>query len=205
MFFTRKPGTYGGRFRRATEYYEAGVKFRSWHAEDDTAGLRRPLLDVKFTNGVLWMALQHVDEKTDYILRNVLAYEQRYATDGAGYYVTAYVTFMSQLLGEPEDVALLSRRGIMGHLLGTNAEVCKLFQGLVQGLAFRPDDGHYLNSVGVSLQNHCRHRRHQWRAWGRRHHFGNPWLVAAWVFGATTVFCTILQAVFAVLSYFKGR
>ncbi|RCV39163.1 hypothetical protein SETIT_8G201300v2 [Setaria italica] len=197
----KEPGTYGGRFRRATEYYEAGVKFRPWNADD--TGSQRPSLDVKFSNGVLRMALQKVDEKTDYILRNVLAYEQRYAT-GDDCYVTAYVFFMSQLLGEPEDVALLARRGIMGHLLGSDAEVCALFRGLTNGPAFDPDGDHYLNWVGVALRSHCRHRRHQWRAWGRRHHFGNPWLVAAWVFGATTVLCTILQTVFTVLSYVNG-
>ena len=73
---------------------------------------RRPLLDVTFSDGVLRMAQLRVDERTNYILRNVLVYEQRYddaATSGATSYVTAYVVFMSQLLGGPEDVALLSR------------------------------------------------------------------------------------------------
>ncbi|CAL4983172.1 unnamed protein product [Urochloa decumbens] len=198
----KKPVTYGGRFRRATEYYDAGVKFRPWDADD--RGSQRPLLDIKFSSGILRMAFQKVDEKTDYILRNVLAYEQRYHDETTtGGHVTAYVMFMSQLLAEPEDVALLARRGIMGHLLGSDAEVCALFRGLADGLAFDPDGGHYLNSVGVALRSHCRQRRHRWRAWGRRHHFGNPWLVAAWVFGATTVLCTILQTLFTVLSYFK--
>ncbi|TVU33855.1 hypothetical protein EJB05_15668, partial [Eragrostis curvula] len=64
-----------GRFRRATEYYEAGVRFRGWSADD---GSKRPLLDVMFLDGMLRMALQIIDEKTGYILRNVLAYEQKY-------------------------------------------------------------------------------------------------------------------------------
>ncbi|KAJ1287645.1 hypothetical protein BS78_02G026700 [Paspalum vaginatum] len=202
-----------GRFRRATEYYEAGVKFRLWSEEDAAAGggggsrsRRRPMLDVRSSakGGVVSMALQSIDGTTGYILANVLAYEQKYyltATSAGSSYVTAYVVFMSQLLGGAEDVALLASRGVMEHQLGTDAEVCALFRGLADGLFFDPDGEHYLGPVGAALKVHCSHRRNRWRAWIMRHRFGNPWLGAAWVFGASAVLCTIIQTVFAVLSY----
>lgn len=125
------------------------MRFRRWDADD---GSRLPLLDVKFVDGVLRMALQTVNEKTGYILRNVLAYEQKYyrtATSASSSYVTTYVKFMSQLLSSPEDVALLSRRGVIKHLLGNDDDVCALFRGLADGLVFDPDAGHYLNPVGL--------------------------------------------------------
>lgn len=219
--YLNNTGTYG-RFRRATEYYEAGVKFRRWCAAPEAEGgagssspeqrRRRPMLDVAFTgtDGVLSLALQVIDEKTGYILRNVLAYEQKYYWEathgGAGTsYVTAYVVFLSQLLGTADDVALLSRRGVLEHLLGDDAEVCALFRGLADGLAFDPGSNHYLKPVGLALQAHCRCRRYRWRAWIVRHRFGNPWLVAAWLFGAFAVLCTIVQTVFAVLSYLQHQ
>uniref|UniRef100_A0ACD6AFB4 Uncharacterized protein n=1 Tax=Avena sativa TaxID=4498 RepID=A0ACD6AFB4_AVESA len=190
-----------GRFRRATEYYEAGVKFRRLCNENGSA---RPLLDVTFCSGVLKMAHHKVDEKTNYILRNVLAYEQRYlrtVMSGATGYVTAYVVFMSQLLGGPEDVALLSRRGVIEHHLGNDAQVCALFRGLAQGLVFDPSSNHYLNLVGTKLRSHSRSRINRWRAWVVRHRFGNPWLAAAWFFGAMAVLGTIVQTVVALLQY----
>uniref|UniRef100_A0ACD5ZFN1 Uncharacterized protein n=1 Tax=Avena sativa TaxID=4498 RepID=A0ACD5ZFN1_AVESA len=190
-----------GRFRRATEYYEAGVKFRRLCNEDGSA---RPLLDVTFSNGVLRMAHHKVDEKTNYILRNVLAYEQRYFTaamSGATGYVTAYVVFMSQLLGGPEDVALLSRRGVIEHHLGNDAQVCALFRGLAEGLVFDPSSKHYLNLVGANLWSHSRSRLNRWRAWVVRHRFGNPWLAAAWFFGAMAVLGTVVQTVVTLLQY----
>ncbi|WVZ61772.1 hypothetical protein U9M48_011592 [Paspalum notatum var. saurae] len=201
-----------GRFRRATEYYDAGVKFRLWSAEEESAAggggsrSRRPMLDVRSSarGGVLSMALQSIDGTTGYILANVLAFEQKYyltATSACSSYVTAYVVFMSQLLGGAEDVALLASRGVMEHQLGTDAEVCALFRGLADGLFFDPDGEHYLSPVGAALKVHCSHRRNRWRAWIVRHRFGNPWLGAAWVFGASAVLCTIIQTVFAVLSY----
>ncbi|KAM3206225.1 hypothetical protein ACQJBY_061724 [Aegilops geniculata] len=196
-----------GRFRRATEYYEAGVKFRPLYAGADKSA-RCPLLDVTFSNGVLRMAHHKVDERTNYILRNVLVYEQRYhdtATSGATGYVTAYVVFMSQLLGGPEDVALLSRRRVIEHHLGNDAEVCAMFRGLAQGLVFDPSSKHYLNMVGVNLHAHYRSRLNRWCAWVRRYRFGNPWLAVAWVFGAMAVLGTIIQTVIALLTYVYRR
>ncbi|TVU33883.1 hypothetical protein EJB05_15696, partial [Eragrostis curvula] len=196
-----------GRFRRATEYYEAGVKFRLWSSDEGSASAQRPFLDVAFSDGVLRMSLQIIDEKTGYILRNVLAYEQKYyqtVTSPGECYVTAYVVFMSQILSGPEDVALLARRGIMKHHLGNDEEVCTLFRGLTSGLIFDPDREHYLKTLGVALQGHCRSRLHRWRAWIVRHRFSNPWLVAAWVFGAAAVLGTIVQTVYAVLSYYHA-
>ncbi|EMS62179.1 hypothetical protein TRIUR3_07052 [Triticum urartu] len=188
-----------GRFRRAIEYHEAGVKFRRLNSEADGSS-RRPLLDVTFSDGVLRMAQQKVDERTNYILRNVLVYEQRYH-DTASSYVTAYVMFMSQLLGGPEDVALLSRRGVIEHHLGDDAEVCALFRGLAQGLVFDPSGGHNLSTVGVRLRSHHRSRLNRWRAWVMRHRFGNPWLAVAWVFGSMAVLGTIVQTVITLLPY----
>lgn len=166
------------------------------------------MLDVAFSNGVLSIALQVIDEKTVYVLRNVLAYEQKYylkATSADTSYATAYVVFMSQLLSSPEDVALLSRRGVVEHLLGDDGEVCALFRGLADGLSFDPSSEHYLSPVALALQAHCRRRRHRWRAWIVRHRFSNPWLVVAWFFGASAVLGSIIQAVFAVLSYVRDK
>ncbi|VAH70665.1 UPF0481 protein At3g47200-like [Triticum dicoccoides] len=188
-------GDYGGRFRRATEYYEAGVKFRRLHNE------QAPLLDVSFLNGVLRMARHRFDENTNYILRNVLAYEQSYIRTATSGYVTAYVVFMSQLLGSPEDVALLSRRGVIEHHLGNDAEVCDLFRRLAEGLVFDPSSEHYLNAVGVKLGEHCRSRLNRWGAWVLRHRLANPWLAVAWLFGAMAVLGTIIQTIIAVLEY----
>jgi hypothetical protein len=179
------------------------VSFRRWNRTEGSG--RRPLLDMKFSDGVLWMALQIVDDKTVYILRNVLAYEQKYyraATTPDSSYVTAYVVFMSQLLSCPEDVAVLSRHQVMEHLLGSDGDVCALFRGLADGLVFDPDAKHYLNPVGVALHGYCQSRLPRWRAWIVRHRFSNPWLVAAWVFGASAVLGTILQTIYAVLAYY---
>ncbi|KAM0905882.1 hypothetical protein ACQ4PT_017103 [Festuca glaucescens] len=196
-----------GRFRRATEYHEAGVRFRRLCGEEDGSE-QCPLLNVTFSNGALRMARHRIDETTNYVLLNVLVYEQRYleaATSGDAGYVAAYVVFMSQLLGGPEDVALLSRRGVIEHHLGDDAEVCALFRGLAQGLVFDPSGDHYLRTVGVKLQAYYRSRVNRWGAWVIRHRLGNPWLAAAWLFGAMAVLGTILQTVVALLQYLDSQ
>ncbi|EEE57955.1 hypothetical protein OsJ_08685 [Oryza sativa Japonica Group] len=188
------------RFRTATEYSESGVRFRV--RSDSEPAPRFGLLDVDFSWGVVTMSRHVIDEKMSCVFRNVLAFEQ---DSGAGVerdaYVTAYVVFMSQLLGSAGDVAVLSRSGVMEHSLGNDGDACALFRGLARGLAFDTDGDHYLRGVGLELNRHHGRRLNRWLAWVARRHFDNPWLILAWLAAAVLLLCTLVQTVFAVMSY----
>nr|CAD1834752.1 unnamed protein product [Ananas comosus var. bracteatus] len=114
-------------WHRAMQYREAGVEFRV----KDSSSTPHSLLDVTFSNGTMEIPHLSIDAKTESIFSNLIMFEVGYPS--AGNYINAYVTFMSQLLCDADDVKLLAREKIV-HILGPQEEVVNIFNRL-NGLA----------------------------------------------------------------------
>ncbi|CAD6265579.1 unnamed protein product [Miscanthus lutarioriparius] len=190
-----------GRWRSATEYYCAGVGFRSRPLVGKGA---RSILDVKLDGrgGTLEIPRLKIDAETSRLLRNLMALEQSNPAE-AGSHVTAYCVFLSQLAGTVRDVELLSRRGIIAHGLGSHDEVAACLADLCKGVAFGGDDpgGNYLRATWQGLEESFRSRPRRWAAWLMLRYFRNPWLAVGLAAAAVGLVCTVVQAVYAVLSY----
>uniref|UniRef100_K3YKV9 Uncharacterized protein n=1 Tax=Setaria italica TaxID=4555 RepID=K3YKV9_SETIT len=117
----------------------------------------------------------------------------------AGSHVTAYCVLVSQLACTPRDVEVLSRRGVIVHGLGSHGEVAELFAGLCNGVAFGADDpcGNYLHATWQAMEGRFWSRPRRWAAWLMLRYFTNPWL-------AVGLLCTVVLAVYSVLSYTQG-
>jgi hypothetical protein len=190
-----------GRWRSATEYYCAGVGFRSRPLVGKGA---RSILDVKLDGrgGTLEIPRLKIDAETSRLLRNLMALEQSNPAV-AGSHVTAYCVFLSQLAGTARDVELLSRRGIIAHGLGSHDEVAACLADLCKGVAFGGDDpgGNYLRATWQGLEESFRSRPRRWAAWLMLRYFRNPWLAVGLAAAAVGLVCTVVQAVYAVLAY----
>jgi hypothetical protein len=91
------------RWHQAVHYHETGIqlKKRKYNIHD-----RHSLLDIKFDNGVLEVPCFLIDENTESLFKNLIAFEQmdsQYEN-----YITAYVAFMSELVSTSEDATLLT-------------------------------------------------------------------------------------------------
>ncbi|KAF0892039.1 hypothetical protein E2562_012510 [Oryza meyeriana var. granulata] len=192
-----------GRWRTATECYFAGVKFKR-RALSTNGGGARSILDVKVSRGggTLQVPRLNIDAETWRLLRNLMALEQSNPS-GAGSHVTAYCVFMSQLACTARDVELLSRRGVIVHGLGNHGEVADLFANLCKGAVFDFDDAYqnYLRPACQTLERRFRSRPRRWMAWLKQKYFINPWLAAGLAAAAIGLVCTVIQAVYSVLSY----
>ncbi|KAL6848489.1 hypothetical protein ACP4OV_021783 [Aristida adscensionis] len=191
------------RLRRATEYRESGIhlKPRTTTTTKTTATQQQlvSVLDISFSRGELRIPRLVVDERTGRLLRNVVAYEQE-SFDSWGGHVTAYVLFMSQLMGRAEDVALLSEKGVVVHQLGSDEEVADVFRGAAKGVVFDFGDDYHLKDVTAALEEHRRDRRNRWAALLRHTYFSNPWLIL----GATVAMVAfVLSVTQAALNYFR--
>uniref|UniRef100_A0A0E0KVY5 Uncharacterized protein n=1 Tax=Oryza punctata TaxID=4537 RepID=A0A0E0KVY5_ORYPU len=85
------------RWRRAVQYHEALTLDGRVYDQQN----RHSLLDVEFSNGVIEIPCLPIDENTEALFKNLIALEQtdpRYGND-----LTAYVSFMSQLVTTPDD------------------------------------------------------------------------------------------------------
>ncbi|KAJ1268175.1 hypothetical protein BS78_07G116700 [Paspalum vaginatum] len=191
-----------GRWRSATEYLCAGVGFRSRPLGVNKEA--RSILDVKLDSrgGTLEIPRLKIDAETPRLLRNLMELEQRNPV-AAGSHVTAYCVFVSQLACTPRDVELLSRRGVIAHGLGSHAEVADCLADLCKGVAFGGDDPseNYLRATWQGLEDRFRSRPRRWAAWLMLTYFSNPWLAVGLAAAAVGLVCTVVQAVYSVLSY----
>ncbi|CAL5002648.1 unnamed protein product [Urochloa decumbens] len=191
-----------GRWRTATEYYFVGVTFKRRSLDAGGKVVVRSILDVNLDSGTLEIPALIIDAETWRLLHNLMALEQRNPA-AAGSHVTAYCVFMSQLACTAADVDLLSSKGIIAHGLGNNGEVAHRFADLCKGIMFTLDDprGNYLRGMCWALEERFQSRFRRWTAWLVRKYFDNPWLFIGLVAAAVGLACTVVQAVYAVLSY----
>ncbi|CAO2206549.1 unnamed protein product [Urochloa humidicola] len=189
------------RWRSATYYYAAGVRFAKRELDGEEA---RSILDVDLRGDTLRVPYLMVDAKMTTILRNMVALEQH--NPGKGDHVAAYCFFLSQLASTEEDVKLLSNKGIIEHCLSNDSTVADEFAGLCIGVQLNlsnPDS--YLRWIQEDLEKLSKSPWRKSMAW-LRHSKCNNVLMALAVLGAVILFlCTVEQSVFAALGYAKGR
>ncbi|KAJ1261299.1 hypothetical protein BS78_09G018100 [Paspalum vaginatum] len=157
------------------------------------------LLDVTFHDGVLEIPCLSVDDRTCFLFSNMVALEQTNPQFGNS--ITAYAFFMSQLISRPDDVTLLSQRGIIEHLLHSDKVVSALFTRLTKGVVFYFMGDFYLKSACWKMEMYYQSRINRWVAWLRHNHLSNPWLGLALLAGLLVLFCTIAQTVLTVIAY----
>lgn len=121
--------------RSAMELNEAGIRFKR-----SKSGILR---DIGFRHGVLLLPTIVVDDSTEYMFLNLMAFERLHV--GAGNEVTAYVFFMDNIIDSAKDVSLLHAKGIIQNALGSDKAVAKMFNSLSKDVVLDPDGG--LNAV----------------------------------------------------------
>ncbi|KAK3014887.1 hypothetical protein RJ639_008459 [Escallonia herrerae] len=164
----------------ATELATAGVNFKPREAED---------LDTRFAVTPLC-----VDDSTEPLLRNLIAFEQCYSRIQR--YVTSYAFLMYTLIEVEADVELLEKAGVIQESLGARESTLKLFKDLCKEvvladfsfLAQWKEVHNYCNSY--SHTNLARVRRNC--AALRKYYFSNRWAVIS-VIAAFTLFTLQLE------------
>ncbi|KAF0889955.1 hypothetical protein E2562_034411 [Oryza meyeriana var. granulata] len=178
--------------RSAEELYEAGIRLR----RSPTSSL----LDIRFHRGVLHLPVIAVDDTTEYILLNLMAFERLHA--GAGNDVTAYVFFMDNMIDSARDVALLTARRIIYNTVGSDKAVARLFNGLSRDVVLEPQSA--LDDVHREVNAYCRRRWHRWRANLVHTYFRSPWSFLSLAAAVFLLVMTVMQTVYTVLPFYKG-
>ncbi|KAG7995597.1 hypothetical protein I3843_01G118100 [Carya illinoinensis] len=175
----------------ATELRGAGVKFKVAEAGK--------FFDIKFNKGQMEIPPLVVEDNTETLLRNLIAYEQ-YSQNIHTRYVTEYLNIMDFLINTPKDVELLRRAGIIENLLGDDEVVSNMFNKLGDNVNLNGLDFCYAD-IFAKVNKHCAKRRNVWMAKLRRDYFNSPW---AWLSVLAAILLLLLaftQTIFSILSY----
>ncbi|CAL9083534.1 unnamed protein product [Musa textilis] len=177
----------------ATELMEGGVHFRK--KEEATN-----FLDITFQNGEMEIPLLQVDDDTNTLFRNLIAFEQ--CSKNVSLHVTAYATLMDCIINTAADVALLQQRRIILSGLGDGKEVADLFNKLCKEVTLDYEKS-YVSGIYKDVNKHYDTKCNQWRARLTHDYFSNPWAVISVFAAILLLVLTITQTIFSILSYVR--
>ncbi|XP_034691205.1 UPF0481 protein At3g47200-like [Vitis riparia] len=176
--------------RSATELDEAGIRMKKSRTQS--------LKDISFKGGVLKLPVIVVDDTTESMFLNLIAFERLHV--GAGNEVTSFIFFMDNIIDNAKDVSLLHSRGIIQSALGSDKAVAKLFNSLSKDITLDPDGPLY--GVHKRVNDYCRKSWNEWRANLIHTYFRNPWAILSLIAAAFLFALTIAQTVFTIYPYY---
>ncbi|XP_021827472.1 UPF0481 protein At3g47200-like [Prunus avium] len=174
----------------ATELNEAGIRFK----KSKTGSLK----DISFSRGILRLPVILVDDTTESMFLNLIAFERFHV--GAGNEVTSYTFFMDNIIDNARDVALLHSKGIVQNALGSDKAVANLFNSLSKDITLDPESS--LDAVHKKVYHYCRKPWNEWRANLIHTYFRNPWAVISLVAGVFLFVLTIAQTGYSIIPYY---
>ncbi|KAG9441113.1 hypothetical protein H6P81_016967 [Aristolochia fimbriata] len=177
----------------ARRLQDAGVKFR----KKKTNGFS----NITFHRGVLEIPQLHVDNYTEILLRNLIAWEQCHPN--VGVYFTSYGIFMDFIINTAEDVEILNRYGILEQTLGSEEEVASIFNGLSTNIFYIEDKDDFLPGVCNELNRYCQDKFNLWKANLMNDYFGNPWAIISVIAAIFLLILTSVQTFFSAYAYFR--
>ncbi|KAM3297567.1 hypothetical protein ACQJBY_039463 [Aegilops geniculata] len=179
----------------ANELEEAGVRFR--RRKNATS-----FLDVSFVRGVLEIPQLELNDSSESLFRNLIAFEQTYPDTPCD--VSTYAVFMDRLITSAEDMRILDLHGVLvSHLSSSSRRVAWHFFSDIVGKVHWSADDNYLVGLMNEVNRYRERRWHKWRAALARNYFSNPWVTMS-VFAALLLLSmAMLQTFFTVYAYFK--
>ncbi|XP_059653127.1 UPF0481 protein At3g47200-like [Cornus florida] len=112
--------------KSTTELERVGIKFRK--------AVNTSLFDIRFRKKIMKIPSITVNDETECLFRNLIAYEQ-YHQNFCQNYVTGYATFMNCLIDSAKDVEALRSYGIIENRLADDASVSAMFNKLCSNVA----------------------------------------------------------------------
>lgn len=175
--------------RSAVELHEAGIRFE-----------RRQLSsinDIEFKDGVLSIPVFTVDDNTEYMYLNLMAFERLHGR--AGNDVTSFVCFMDHIIDSAKDINLLHYKGIILNAVGSDEAAAELFNRLTKDVVLDPNSsfGKVHNEVKMYCSNKC--RRH--RANLCHTYFTSPWATLSLMAAIVLLVLTVVQTIYTVLQF----
>ncbi|MBA0668559.1 hypothetical protein Goklo_001455 [Gossypium klotzschianum] len=161
------------------------------------------MFDIMFTKDtkVLKIPTLQVNDWTESLFRNYMAYEQFFPRGKPTYFVD-YVVFMDNLINTGKDVQLLCKSEVIDNWLGDDEAVALMFNKLRDSIYMMSEDFYYADIFG-RVNEHCQRKWNKWKAALKKNYFNTPWSLISFLAALVLLLLTLLQTIFSVLSYVK--
>ncbi|CAN6222714.1 unnamed protein product [Urochloa humidicola] len=176
--------------RSALELYKAGIRSKKSHSTS--------LHDIRFRHGVLSMPALTVDDSTEYMFSNMMAFERLHA--GAGNDVTAYVFFIGSIIKSAKDVAVLSSSGIIQNAAGGDEAVVMLFASISKDMVLEPESA--LEAMHREVNAYCDKPWNKWRANIIHNYFRNPTSVLNFLAAVIALVMIVVQTAYTIVAFY---
>ncbi|KAL4298342.1 hypothetical protein GQ457_12G004820 [Hibiscus cannabinus] len=187
--------------RSATELEDAGINFLGGKVlqDHDQAQGVQSMFDITFTTDTKVLKLKiptkvlktptlRVDDNTERLLRNFMAYEQ-FTQMEEPTYVSDYVVFMDDLINTGKDVQLLCNSGIIDNWLGDDEVVAQMFNKLRDYVCFTED--FYYAETFVRVNKHCQRKWSKYKAILKKDYFNSPWSLCSFLAAVVLLLMTL--------------
>ena len=141
-----------------------------------------------------------VNDRTEDVLRNLLAYEQ---TSKASREFTKYVAIMDSLIDTPEDVAILTKAQVIENHLGSDEKLLKMWNDMCTTVPDGPCEKWDRMIADVLHHYHC-----PWRAMYvefREKYFSRPWLTMSLLAAFLLLIFSLVQTSYTVLGFYQSK
>ncbi|XP_047320062.1 UPF0481 protein At3g47200-like [Impatiens glandulifera] len=179
--------------RSAMKLNEAGIQLKKSKSNS--------LKDITFKRGSLKLPTLVVDDTTESMFLNLIAFERFHV--GAGNEVTSYLSFMDDLIDNANDVSLLQSKGIIQNAIGSDKAVANLFNSLSKDVTL--DQNMNLDQVRYKVHRYCKKSWNEWRANLIQTYFRNPWAILTVIAAILLFSLSILQTIYTVYPYYHPR
>ncbi|XP_031502826.1 uncharacterized protein LOC116265950 [Nymphaea colorata] len=141
-----------------------------------------------------------INRDSDYIFRNMVAYEQRLAEDANHPLqpVSSYLRLLSDLVLTAADARVLTVKGIIVNQLGSLDDIVNFFKDLELGDTYGID---MLSETRTKINQHCEKKWIAKLADLRRTYFRSPWSYCSLAAALILLILTLLQVLYAMLAY----
>ncbi|XVF57831.1 hypothetical protein PTKIN_Ptkin07bG0014200 [Pterospermum kingtungense] len=162
-----------------TRLKEAGVKFVKVAPES--------ILDIKFRDGCLEIPSLLIQETTETILRNLIAYEQ--CLPHCPPVFTCYPKLLDNLIDTTNDMEILCKKEIFDNWLSPE-DATQFFNKLYNDTYVKE---FYYSKLCDDLNKYCKRWVPKWRAYYVQNYFTKPWAVAAQIYAVIMFVLTLWQ------------
>ncbi|XVF57832.1 hypothetical protein PTKIN_Ptkin07bG0014300 [Pterospermum kingtungense] len=162
-----------------TRLKEAGLKFVKVAPES--------ILDIKFRDGCLEIPSLLIQETTETILRNLIAYEQ--CLPHCRPIFTCYAKLLDNLIDTTNDMEILCKKEIFDNWLSPE-DATQFFNKLYNDTYVKK---FYYSKLCDDLNKYCKRWVPKWRAYYVQNYFTKPWAVAAQIYAVIMFLLTLWQ------------